>query len=355
MKFSFTCFALASLLCAQSGIAQIVPAAPVAAPAGVAPSPDEAVVEVNGAKLTRAELDNQFRLMTRSYPPQVLDQIRPQATAQLVEQFVVQHLLITAAKADSLVTSDEEVEGEFAKISKSLPPEITLDQAFERNGTTRAKVADEIKLNLTIQKLVEKKRGTLPKPSDEDLAAYFESHKKEFATEASARARHILLKTEGVDKAAAKKQIDGIHAELTGGADFAELAGKHSDCPSSAKGGDLGEFGRGQMVPAFEEAVFKQDVNAVGPVVETRFGYHIIQVTERKGGVEPTFETAQDKIVESLSNAALDDVMQKVITELRTKADIKYAEAPAAPAFPQAPGAPKGAVTPAVPAPTPAP
>ncbi len=80
-------------------------------------------------------------------------------------------------------------------------------------------------------------------------------------------------------KAEAQQQISAIEAELGSGKDFGELARAHSDCPSKARGGDLGEFGRGQMVGAFEESAFGLPVGGTSGVVETPFGYHIIRRT----------------------------------------------------------------------------
>ena len=89
-----------------------------------------------------------------------------------------------------------------------------------------------------------------------------------------ARARHILVPTEA-DCLDLKTQIEA-------GASFEDLAQKHSTCPSGKSGGDLGEFGRGQMVAEFDQAVFEGDVGkCLGPV-KTQFGYHLIEVTERK-------------------------------------------------------------------------
>ncbi len=100
------------------------------------------------------------------------------------------------------------------------------------------------------------------------------------------RASHILLMYQGSERSSATRskgdaqtQIQTIKTELDGGADFGELARQHSDCPSSKKGGDLGAFGRGQMVKAFEEAAFGLDVGGTSGVVETPFGYHIIRRT----------------------------------------------------------------------------
>lgn len=102
----------------------------------------------------------------------------------------------------------------------------------------------------------------------------------------SVRASHILLMYAGSarstatrSKAEAAQQIEELKTKIDGGADFAALAREHSDCPSSAKGGDLGQFGRGQMVPAFENAAFGMNVGDTSGVVETDFGYHLIQRT----------------------------------------------------------------------------
>jgi peptidyl-prolyl cis-trans isomerase C len=100
------------------------------------------------------------------------------------------------------------------------------------------------------------------------------------------RASHILLMYAGSDrstatrsKAEAQAQIAEIATQIAGGADFADLARKHSDCPSGKSGGDLGKFGRGQMVKAFEDAAFSMAVGGTSPVIETQFGYHIVQRT----------------------------------------------------------------------------
>ena len=77
-----------------------------------------------------------------------------------------------------------------------------------------------------------------------------------------------------------KTKAEELRKQLVAGADFAELAKKNSDCPSKESGGDLGTFTRGQMVKPFEDAAFSQEKNAIGPVVETDFGFHIIQVLE---------------------------------------------------------------------------
>jgi peptidyl-prolyl cis-trans isomerase C len=90
---------------------------------------------------------------------------------------------------------------------------------------------------------------------------------------ARASARHILVET--------KEACEKIKAEIAGGADFAEMARQHSQCPSSTQGGELGEFGPGEMVPEFDAVVFSGEVGKVHGPIETQFGYHLIEITDR--------------------------------------------------------------------------
>lgn len=90
---------------------------------------------------------------------------------------------------------------------------------------------------------------------------------------ARASARHILVKTQ--------KECEALKSQIEGGADFAEVAKKHSLCPSGKRGGELGEFGPGQMVPEFDRVVFKEAVGKVHGPVKTQFGFHLVEVTSR--------------------------------------------------------------------------
>lgn len=90
---------------------------------------------------------------------------------------------------------------------------------------------------------------------------------------AKATARHILVDTQ--------EKCQTLKDEITGGANFEDLAKEHSSCPSGQKGGDLGEFGPGMMVREFDEVVFSADVGTVQGPVKTQFGYHLLEVTSR--------------------------------------------------------------------------
>ena len=91
---------------------------------------------------------------------------------------------------------------------------------------------------------------------------------------AKASARHILVAT--------KEACEDIKTKIAAGADFAEMARKHSKCPSGKQGGALGEFSPGQMVPEFDKVVFKEEVGKVHGPIQTQFGYHLVEITSRK-------------------------------------------------------------------------
>ena len=88
-----------------------------------------------------------------------------------------------------------------------------------------------------------------------------------------ASARHILVPDE--------KTCNDLKAEIAGGADFAAVAKQHSQCPSGQQGGELGEFGQGQMVPEFDKVVFHEPVGVVHGPIKTQFGYHLVEITNR--------------------------------------------------------------------------
>ncbi len=90
---------------------------------------------------------------------------------------------------------------------------------------------------------------------------------------ARASARHILVETQ--------EECEDLKNQIAEGADFAELAKQHSKCPSGSRGGDLGEFGQGQMVPEFDQVVFSGELNAVHGPIQTQFGFHLLEITNR--------------------------------------------------------------------------
>lgn len=123
---------------------------------------------------------------------------------------------------------------------------------------------------------------------DEDILDFYEGHKEHYKTQEKVRASHILVDSE--------EKAKDIIKEIEGGKSFEDAAKEYSSCPSKEKGGDLGEFGKGQMVGEFEEAAFNLDINTLSQPVKTNFGYHIIKVVGKVAEGIQAFETIKEQV-----------------------------------------------------------
>ncbi len=144
--------------------------------------------------------------------------------------------------------------------------------------------------------------------SPQDAEAYYNANIQQFQTPAQVRASHILLKTEGKDEAAVRKQAEDILRQVKApGADFAALAKKYSeDDGSKATGGDLDYFSKGRMVPEFESAAFSMRPGQISDLVKSQFGFHIIKVVDTKPASTRTFDEARAQILDTIATQRVD-------------------------------------------------
>jgi peptidyl-prolyl cis-trans isomerase D len=153
---------------------------------------------------------------------------------------------------------------------------------------------------------------------EEEIAAYYDDNREEYTQEEQVRARHILLRVnEDSEASAVEARLLEIRSRIEAGEDFAALAGELSDDPGSkARGGDLGFFGRGAMVGAFEDAAFGgAPGELVGPI-RTNFGYHLIEVVEKQAGGTRSLEETRDEIYSSLVAARATRLAQTRASDL---------------------------------------
>ena len=296
--------------------------------------PGKVLVEVDGKKFTEGDADAEITKSLAMYMGQIpedqLGQIREKMLKQTVDDFVTRTLLAEAVVKQGVKVSDADVNAEIDKVKATLPQGMTLQQALESSGITEDKLRSEIKFSVEIKKLVEAQNPDQKGPSAKEIEDYYTANKKRFEVPETVHARHVLIKTEDKDdqktKDAKKAKAEDLHKMIKGGADFATVAKENSDCPSKTKGGDLGTFQRGQMVKPFEDAAFSQEINAVGPVVETKFGYHIIQVLEHNQPKTKSLAESKDSIIQDLQQKKFQDDAAKYIAGLKSKANIVYAE-----------------------------
>ena len=263
---------------------------------------EDAVATVDGEAITANEL---YQLMVSAVGQQALDQL---ITEKLIDR--------EAAKANIQVT-DADINAELEEIKANFPDQATFEMQLQYMGLTEERFKQQLVPELKLRKLLEPQIEV----TDEEVQKYYEDNKAtKYETPDQIRASHILVK----DKALAEQ----ILAEIKGGADFAELAKQHGTDGTKDAGGDLGFFGKGEMVKPFEEAAFALEVGEVSGVVETEFGYHIIKLTDKKPASTTPFEEVEDEIKQTLLDQKLSERASTYVEELRDAAKIENALSP---------------------------
>jgi peptidyl-prolyl cis-trans isomerase C len=317
---------------AVSAQAVPVPAAPVnAAPAA---SAGDVAVDVDGEKMTTAELrkalDQGMASLRSQVPPEKLAEVEAGMRKDIVEQFITRAVFVKETERRKVQVPEQEVEKALTQLQGDLPKGMTFEQAMKAEGTTLEKVKSEIRTRLGIRKMILEGKDTQPvKPAEKEVEDFYKKNPEQFKLPERVHARHILIALAPGDdekaKAAKAAKAKDVRAQLAAGANFAELAKKYSDCPSKEAGGDLGEFARGQMIKPFEDAAFTQKKDEIGPVVETTFGYHIIQVLGRQAaGMAPLNAELKEKISGHLASLNQRKAVEQLAKDLRAKAKIVY-------------------------------
>jgi peptidyl-prolyl cis-trans isomerase C len=274
---------------ATAAAAPVAPATPPAAESKKEGVASNIAVEVDGVKLTKDQLETDTQkkvaMLKSQIPPESLEQAKVEIRRGIVDEFVIRTLLKKEIGVKKVTATEKEVAEILEAMKTQLPAGTTMDEMLKKNKIDPAQMREEIGMNIRINKLIMQELGGKVKVTDKEISDFYNKNLDKFKKPESVHARHLLVANVSGDtdkiKAEKKTKAEELRKQLAAGADFAELAKKNSDCPSKESGGDLGTFTRGQMVKPFEDAAFSQEKNAIGPVVETEFGFHIIQVLER--------------------------------------------------------------------------
>ena len=289
------------------------------------------VIDVDGTKLTKEQLESEVKkkmsIIKKQVPADRQQQIKENVRKQVINDFTVRTLLANEVNRLNLSVSDSEVTEAVDRLKSSLPKDMTIDDLMKKNKITKEKMQEEIRFGIKINKLVLSQKSGKTKPTEKEINKFYQKNKEKFQMPESVHVRHILVaKAAGDDdkvKTEKKTKAEDLRKQLVAGADFADIAKKNSDCPSKQTGGDLGVFTRGEMVKQFEDAAFSQEVNAIGPVVETEFGYHVIQVLERHGPKTLTLdEKMKGNISAFLEQQKQQEAFDAMLKKLRSKANI---------------------------------
>ena len=146
--------------------------------------------------------------------------------------------------------------------------------------------------------------------SEDDVRGYYDAHKDEMVEEETVNASHILVDTE-------EKANEILAAINAGETSFEDAARENSSCPSSAQGGNLGDFGRGQMVPEFDQACFEMAEGEVRGPVKTQFGFHLIRLNKKNPAESLSYNDVRSQLFEQLTRERQQAAYQSKINQLK--------------------------------------
>ena len=255
----------------------------------------QTLVTVNGVKISQKDVDTELMNATQGRFNQVPADKQAQFRKQVLQQLITKELIFDDAKKTGVLKS-KDFKTEFEKIKKRIAKDLAI-QVWQKRELDKLKI------------------------SEKELKDYYNKNKEEFNEKESVHARHILVKTE----AEANKIVSELKS-LKGDAlksKFIELAKEKSTGPSGPKGGDLGYFAKGQMVPEFNDKVFSMKVGEVSAPVKTQFGYHVIYLEDKKAKKTRAFNEVKSFIEQRLKMEKFKEVMKNKIKALQKKATIK--------------------------------
>ncbi len=292
--------------------------------------PDNIAAKVNGKAIPMAKFNSQVDAAVAQYSNQgvvLQDSQMAQVKEKVLDNLIGQELLYQDAIGKGMTVSEDEISAQMEKIVGQFPSRDEYLKALSDQGITEELLKDDLKMNILLGRYIEDTFKPQVSVSDDEEAAFYGQNPQYFSQPEQVRASHILIQVkEDADdaaKAEAKKKIEAVQKRLENGEEFSDLARELSEGPSGPNGGDLGYFGRGQMVKPFEDAAFSMEKGEISGIVQTQFGYHIIKLTDKKPAGMVPFEQVKGQIGDHLFQIKLGKILQDYIDGLKTGADIE--------------------------------
>jgi peptidyl-prolyl cis-trans isomerase C len=288
------------------------------------------VAVVNGSPITQKEFDREMGRVEQM----ILSKGRHLSTTELaevkrqvLEGLIGRKLLYQESQKKGIEVEEGAVGKELNRVKEQFATETEFRNALDQAHLSETAVKRQIREELAIQRLIDEQLAGELTVSDKESKTYYDSHTNLFRQPEQVRAIHILIKADPQanesQKAEARQRIEEIQKELQQGEDFEALARQYSECPSAASGGDLQYFKRGQMVKPFEAVAFSLKPGEVSEIVETRFGYHLIKVTEKKSEETLAYEDVKGKIKAYLRREKTQGEMMRYVERLKEGAEVQ--------------------------------
>lgn len=302
----------------------------ISAPAEEKKVSDEKVAVVNGVTITQVAFQKELNFHLQRATQQGM-QVSETEMAKLkedvLESLIEREILYQESQKTGIKIEAKAVDEQLSVIKQRFPTEKDYQNALEQMNFSEEDVKMQIERGLAIKGLIDQQIGQKIIVTDEESKAYYDGNPQLFKQPEQVKASHILIKVESnadeKQKGEARQKIIDVQAKLKNGEDFAALAQEYSEGPSSGRGGDLGYFRRGQMVKPFEDAAFTMKPNEVSGIVETRFGYHLIKVYDKKPETVLAYAEVKDKLNARMKQQKTEQEAGKYIDELKKDAKIE--------------------------------
>ncbi len=289
----------------------------------------EQTISINGSPVSHFDFINAMQSYAMEMFRKTVDQLNEEETAQAqeiaTERIIARELIYQQALAEGVVAEEDEVTQEITKVMANFPSPEEFFATLEKAGIDRESYYRMIRQDLSVNKMTEKKSSSAPQPTEEEMRAFYAENTEKMRKPAQVRASHILVKATDENRQEAQAKIAEIQQQVKAGElSFGALAQQYSVCPSKDKGGDLGFFSRGSMVKEFEKVAFSLEPGEVSDIVDTPFGYHLINVTDRQQEVSLSYEEVKPQILSFLQEQNGAKVLHAWVEELKQKAEITF-------------------------------
>lgn len=293
---------------------------------------DEVAVWVDQTGITQGQIQHEaarlFSHVPQDTPSDQIPQVQARILGQAIDNLVMRQLVKAEMERSGVLISREELEQGKADLETSLGEGHSLVMLLAAANLSMEELETNLRLDLFKNKVVKDKvTAAHAAITDDVVREFYDEHPDEFTIPEGRRVSHILIRVasdaDDAVKMDARAKAEGVRKAILEGADFEALAREVSQCASRSRGGALGVIPRGREAPAFEDAVFSQDIGEIGEVVESPVGVHVIRVDgEQEEKVIP-YEEVQNRLRAQLRAKAQTDINSAYIRDLREKAMIK--------------------------------
>ncbi len=313
---------------------------PAAAPATPADAPEippvdpvpevlpDVVARVNDVQITSDELERAVRSAEIQAGQPLPAQLRDQVYRSVLDQLVSFHLLLQESESLSLTVADADLDERIDGMRANFPDEAAFQSQLTNWETTLDTLREETRRDMQVEQLIASQVLPGIDIDAEAARAFYDEHPEQFTRPGGRTARHLLIgvspNASDDDKNTARSRAADLRQQVLDGADFAELARTSSEDPGSAEnGGALGVVVPGQTVPPFEEALFALEENEISEVVETPFGFHVIQMTGLQEPQLVSFDETSLEIQQFLAAQEQQARTEAFLQSLREKSAIE--------------------------------